>query len=248
MAVAGPIRDDEIVRFLVGGGSYADKAFVLITPSRGVKIVEDGQQVTRPLIHWRVAMAWADLKSPLNMARQYRIFNCGDEVGVSYNRLIGHVLRDPALSSCPFLVTLEDDMLPPEDALIRLLEDITTHPEYDAVSALYARKTLRAGAKVWHLMGDVTRAGDMCVPSNAEKMVAEPGLYPVNFIPQGCAVWRMGFFRDIGYPWCKTLQTTEAHVGQDVYMSAKGSVWGKRYAVDTRVVCGHLDVATDVVW
>ncbi|KAF0243557.1 MAG: hypothetical protein FD180_3282 [Planctomycetota bacterium] len=63
----------------------------------------------------------------------------GDEVGHAYNNFLTQVFAHPELSTWRYVLTLEDDNIPPPDAHIRLLEAIERGP-FDAVGGIYFTK------------------------------------------------------------------------------------------------------------
>ena len=93
---------------------------------------------TRGMIHHRVVTAWQNLIAPMNQKRAF-LFVSGDEVGKAYDRMIQHALDHEQLRGFKYVLTLEDDNLPPPDAHVRLLESIELGP-FDAVSGLYWTK------------------------------------------------------------------------------------------------------------
>lgn len=95
---------------LVSGSSYKDCSTVVIIPTRGQ--IDD-----------KVVSRWLSLIAPMNQKRAI-LFARGHEVGRAYDELLTRILADPELSKWRYVLTLEDDNLPPPDAHIRLLESI----------------------------------------------------------------------------------------------------------------------------
>jgi len=107
------------------GTTYKDVSTVVILPSRG-------------MMHQRAAQAIFNVQGPMNAKRA--VLTCeGHEVGHAYNAMIDTILAHPDLGKWRYVLTIEDDNLPPPDAHLRLIESIETGP-FDAVGALYFTK------------------------------------------------------------------------------------------------------------
>ena len=216
---------------LVVGGTYRDLSTICITPSRG-------------LVHMRVIQSWMAMLLPMNQ-KFTRITMLNMEVGEAYSCAIEQIMANPELSKWQYILTLEDDNMPPPDGLIKLYESTD---KYDVVGGLYWTK------------------GE----SGQPMIYGDPRVIPLNFIPQmpapdtiveacglgmGFTLFKMNIFRDsrVPRPWFKTLQDHTPHVGsraftQDLYFFQNIARFGYRVACDTRVRVGHYDVNTDIVW
>jgi hypothetical protein len=218
---------------LVKGATYRDLSTVVLVPTRG-------------LIHARVVMSWMSMV-PLMNQKLVRLppalIGRGMEVGDAYNQMVAAVLADPGLQKFKFILTLEEDNIPPPDGLHKLLETIHDGP-WAAVGGLYWTK------------------GEGGQPM----IYGDPTELPVNFIPQvpkrdtvqECRGLGMGFtlfdvnlFRDPDLPTGHWFQTVEAASGtytQDLFFFHRAVKLGYRFACDTRVRVGHYDVVEDKVW
>ncbi len=165
--------------------------------------------------------------------KSIRIVVTGDEVGVAYNRAIRTVLDYK--ERFKYIVFLEDDMLPPEDGLERLLASIETHPEMAGISALYYSK---ATPKVPLVLGFPDVPQDATVRSFAPDAFVE-----CNIVPQGFGIFRTSLYRELPFPWYVTTRDT-----QDVYFCRRARDKGYRFAVDCSIRCGHLDLSTGTVY
>lgn len=221
------------------GSTYKDNSTVIVIPTRG-------------MIHHRVVASWQNLIAPMNQKRAL-IFASGHEVGTAYNAMIQNILANPELSKWKYVMTLEDDNLPPPDAHIRLLEAIEWG-SYDAVSALYFTKG-EVGMPMAY--GDPTEHGRTGVldfrPRDVRAALAAGQVMPVNGIAMGCALWRTTLFREIPPPWFVTVNDVVPGKGpqcftQDLSFCEKAVRAGKRFAVDMRVKVGHLDVNSGRVY
>ena len=105
------------------GKQYRDLSTVCVVPTRG-------------MIPARVVENWMGLMTPMNNAF-FRIFVSGMEVGEAYNQAVEVILAHEQLSKFKYLLTLEEDNMPPPDGLLKLYESIDG---YAAVGGLYWTK------------------------------------------------------------------------------------------------------------
>jgi hypothetical protein len=220
------------------GDSYKVAHHVVIIPTRGA-------------IHWRVVQAWQALIAPMNQHRAM-LFAAGDEVGHAYNRMIQNVLADPVLSTWPYVMTLEDDNLPPCDAFVRLHETIR-ETGADAVSGLYFTKGDYQMPMAYGDPDEFRSTGKLDFrPRDVRECVAAGKTMEVNGIAMGCALWKTDLFRQINGPWFQTVADVSPFgpVGftQDLKFCDKAKRLGKKFYVDCRVKVGHLDVQTGIVY
>jgi hypothetical protein len=183
------------------------------------------------------------LMRPMNQQCFGPVFLSGMEVGNAFNSAVEMILGHPQLSKFKYMLTVEDDNIPPPDGLLKLYESIG---EYDVVGGLYWTKG---------------EAGQPMIYGN-------PKIQPLNFVPQAvvpetvqhCNGLGMGFnlfkldvFKKIPKPWFETKQTWDANEGskcytQDLYFYEKMAKAGYKVACDNRVRVGHLDIENDHVW
>jgi hypothetical protein len=217
---------------LIAGATYRDCSTVVVVPTRG-------------MISARVVLSWMQLMSPMNQkfARlPPTIMGRGMEVGDAYNQTIVAILKDPVLSRFKFVLTLEEDNLPPPDGLLKLLAAMHEGP-WAAIGGLYWTK------------------GEGGQPM----IYGDPKEWPLTFVPQlpkpetvqecrglgmGFTLFDMNLFRDpnLPYPWFRTLQENGHQYTQDLYFFENAVRRGYRFACHTGVKVGHLDVENDVVW
>lgn len=222
---------------LVKGSTYKDLSTICLIPTRG-------------MIPARVLQSWFSLITPMNQ-KFTRLFLHGMEVGDAYEQAVGIILMDPNLSRWKYVLTLEEDNMPPPDGLMRLYEAIegkVDGQKYDAVGGLYWTKG----------------------PEGQPMIYGNPAEMPMNFVPQipqpdtvqrcnglgmGFTLFRMSMLMDqrIPRPLFQTLQSYAPGVGaksytQDLYFFEKAAGWGYRFACDTRVKVGHYDPQQDMVW
>lgn len=217
----------------IKGSTYKDNSTVVIVPTRG-------------MIPHRVVNAWQVMLSPMNAKKAF-LYASGHEVGHAYNQLIKNILADPELSKWKYVMTMEDDNLPPPDAHIRLLETIDAG-RWDAVSGLYFTK---GEYNMPMAYGDPSTGWDMR-PRDVREALANGHVMPVNGIAMGCAIWRMDLFKQIPKPWFVSVSDifpdgVKAYT-QDLYFCERAIKSGKKFAVDMRVRVGHMDVNTGEVY
>ena len=216
-------------------GAYKDLSTVCLVPTRG-------------MIHARVVQSWMSLMPPMNQ-KFIRIFVLGMEVGAAYQTTVENILGNPELAKWKYLLTLEEDNMPPPDGLLKLCESIdggVDGEKYDAMGGLYWTK------------------GEGGQPM----IYGDPAAFPMNFIPQiprsetvqrcnglgmGFTLFRLGLFKKMPKPWFKTMQEWVPGKGlgaftQDLFFFNEAAKKGMRFACDTRVKVGHYDAEHDIVW
>lgn len=242
---------------------FYDRSTVIVCPTRGQ-------------IDSRVIEAWNALIHPPNQRRIGPLFARGYEVGEAYNALISNVLEHPQLKTWKYVLTLEDDNIPPPDAHIRLLEAMERHPELDAISGLYHTKD---PAQVPMAYGDPAHykatGKTLHFPISRDLLdPRSPDPVEVLGIPMGCTLWRMDLFRKVPPSWFMTLsekilvdkdgkptlvpsdaltneQSKDAkrNMTQDLcYCEVAVKYHGARFGVLASVRVGHLDTAQGVVY
>jgi len=227
-------RVDHIV-----GSTYRDNSTVIVIPTRG-------------MIAHQVVAAWQGLVAPMN-AKRAQLFASGHEVGKAYDAMVANILANPELSRWKYVLTLEDDNIPPPDAHIRLLETIEWG-NYDAVSGLYFTKGELNMPMAYGDPAERARTGALDFrPRDVREAVAAGQVMPVNGIAMGCALWRMDLFKEIPPPWFVTVNDVVPGAGvacmtQDLYFCQRAVNAGKRFAVDMRIKVGHLDIATGAIY
>lgn len=211
--------------------TYKDLSTVCVVPTRGV-------------IPARVVQYWFNLMQPMNQ-KFMRVFVIGLEVGDAYNSAVELILNNPQLKDWKYLLTLEEDNIPPPDGLLKLYENME---KYDAVGGLYWTK------------------GEGGQPM----IYGDPKAMPMNFLPQiprpdtlqeccglgmGFTLFKISIFRDpkVPRPFFKTIQEYQPGQGiraytQDLYFFENIHSLGYKVACDTRVKVGHYDMESDKIW
>jgi hypothetical protein len=212
--------------------SYKDLSTVIITPTRG------GRCLTPKFVS-----CISGLMRPMNQQVFGPIYMSGMEVGHAFNSAIEMIQANPFLSKFKYLLTVEDDNLPPPDGLLKLYESIS---EYDVVGGLYWTK------------------GEAGQPM----IYGDPKATPLNFVPQqvvsetvqrcngtgmGFTLFNLAIFKKLPAPWFETKQSWDPSTGvkcytQDLWFYEKLVKSGGKIAVDNRVKVGHYDCEQDHVW
>lgn len=210
------------------GKQYRDLSTVCVVPTRGV-------------IAARVVESWMGLMTPMNNAF-VRVFVQGAEVGDAYNSAVEMILAQ--LPQFKYMLTLEEDNIPPPDGLLKLYESMD---EYAAVGGLYWTKG---------------EAGQPMIYGDPKALLGFQPQIPVvdqvqecNGLGMGFTLFNMDLFRDekIPKPWFKTVQEWSPEKGgaagtQDLHFFGNARRAGYRVASDNRVKVGHYDLTNDQIW
>lgn len=212
------------------GRTYQDLSTVIVVPTRG-------------MIPARAVECWMGLQIPMNQ-KCIRIFVQGMEVGDAYSKAIEIILNDPVLSTWKYVLTLEEDNLPPPDGLLRLYENID---KYAAIGGLYWTKGEGGQPMIY---GDPHG-----ILNFVPQLPVTDSIQECNGVGMGFTLFNMDLFRDerIEKPLFKTVQEFSQGIGvksytQDLWFFEKIRLAGYKVACDTRVKVGHLDVETGIVW
>jgi hypothetical protein len=214
---------------LLKGASWKKQRIVLILPADS-------------LIPAKVALSHWNLIFPPNQG-VIRILAQGMEVGDAYSTAIEQVLAHPELSKWEYILTLEHDNMPPQDGVLKLIEQMEIHPEYSCIGGLYFTKGEGGVAQIW---------GDPRDPVlNFRPQIPIPGqLLECCGTGMGFNLFRLGLFRDekLRKPWFKTLASREGVGTQDLYFWGDARKYGYRCAIDCSITVGHYDYVNDMVW
>ena len=212
------------------GKTYRDLSTICVVPTRG-------------MIPAKAAQSWMGMITPMNQ-KFTRIFIIGMEVGEAYNSAIEAILSHPQLSQWKYVLTLEEDNLPPPDGLIKLYEHMD---EFDVIGGLYWTKGEEGQPMIY---GDINDPELNFRPQPPIKEIQE-----CNGLGMGFTLFKLDIFKDprIERPWFKTCQDWDSQKGvkiytQDLYFFEKIRKLGYRVACDTRVKVGHYDAEMDIVW
>jgi hypothetical protein len=212
------------------GKAYEDLSTVCVIPTRGV-------------IPARSVENWMGLIQPMNHP-VVRMFISGMEVGAAYTAAVETILAHEVLKDFKFMLTLEEDNLPPPDGLLKLYESIE---DYAVVSGLYYTKGEGGQPQIYGRPGELPMFKPMPpVPDTVQEC---------NGLGMGFDLFRLDTFKDekIPKPWFETIQKWDPNEGgqgftQDLKFFHEIKKLNYKVACDTRVKVGHLDTGSGIVW
>jgi hypothetical protein len=214
---------------LIKGGSWRKQRIVVILPA--------ADQVPSKCV-----LAWWNMAFPPNNG-VVKLLALGMEVGDAYSSAIEGVLAHPDLSKWEYILTVEHDNSPPSDGVIKLVEQMENHPEYDCIGGLYYTKGPGGCAQIW---GDPK---DPQVNFRPQPPDDKGGLVECCGTGMGFNLWRMSLFKDerIKKPWFRTLTGKDGTgVGtQDLTFWTEARKYGHRCAISCDVKVGHYDLKGD---
>lgn len=214
-------------------GYYRDLSTVIVIPSLGS-------------VPTRIVASWWSLMTAPNQ-KVVRLFPTAMEVGAAYTAAVEMILGNPELAKFKYMLTMEHDNAPPADGLLKLLEQMEAHPEYDCIGGLYWTKGEGGVPQIW---------GNPMEPLNFKPMMPKPGeLVECCGTGMGFNLFRLSMFTDqrIPKPWFRTVAEMVPGKGAAMYTQDL-SFWeaarkhGHRCAIDCSVLVGHLDPVADVMW
>lgn len=226
-----PIEDANLKGFErvehVPKSSYRDNSMVIIVPSR------------EPWLHRTFVERLNAMQYPMNQ-RRAMFYVTGAEVGKAYTEQIQAVLAHPELSTWKYVLTIEDDNLPPPEGVLQLLEAIDLGP-FDGIGGLYYTKGELNMPMCYGDPVEFARTGVLDFrPRDVAEAIASGGIMPCNGIANGFSLFRMQLFKDLEPPWF----VTNPQNTQDLYMCANAARRGKRFAAHCGVRVAHMDWAT----
>jgi hypothetical protein len=214
---------------ILQGGSWKKQRIIVLIPSAD-------------MISAKVALSHWNLIFPPNNAL-YRMLCLGMEVGEAYSTAIENILGHEELSKWEYLLTIESDNVPPQDGVIKLLETMEAHPEYDCVGGLYWTKSETGVPQIWGDPKDpvLNFRPQIPIPDSVQECCGTG---------MGFNLWRIKMFKDdkLRKPWFKTIAGEQGVGTQDLYAWSDFRKHGHRCAIDTRVKVGHYDHNTGINW
>jgi hypothetical protein len=183
------------------------------------------------------------LLKPMNQQIFGPVFMSGFEVGDAYNQAIEMILGHPQLSKMKFVLTSEDDTLPPPDGLMKLYESIG---DYDVVGGLYFTKGEDGQPMIY---GNPKQTPLNFIP----QLVQPESLQHCNGMGMGFHLWKMEVFKKLKPPYFETRQRWDPATGTQMYTQDLATYeqlarLGMKVACDTRVKCGHYCCESNIVW
>ncbi len=212
--------DDSCSR-IIKGGSWKRQRIVVVIPS-GASI-------------WpKVYLSHCGLVFPPNQA-VHRVLAEGLEVGDAYSRMIEAILASE-LSGWEYVLTIENDNMPPQDGVLRLITRMEAHPEFACIGGLYWTKGPSGVPQIW---------GDVNDPVlNFRPQVPVPDeLVECCGTGMGFNLWRMSMFKDpkLPRPLFQTKCSATGTGTQDLTFWGEARKHGYRCAIDCGCRVGHYD-------
>lgn len=207
---------------------YEDLSTIIICPTRG-------------MFPTRVVQSWMKMLRPTNQTVAGPIFAESMKVDHAYNTLIEYILNNDYLKDFKYVLTIEEDNLPPSDGLLKLYEGMK---EYDAVGGLYWTKKDTGFPMIY---------GDPEKPGTFQPQTPTPNtLQRCNGLGMGFTLFKLDMFRQMEGPWFKTKNDVKdnsvGQMTQDLYFFNKAAKQGFKFACDTRVLVGHYDSKEDKIY
>lgn len=214
---------------LIEGKTYKDLSTICVIPSRG--------QIAVPVVQ-----NWMSMMTPMNQ-KFFRIFVTNMEVADAYNKAIETILNDQELKNWKFILTLEDDNLPPPDGLIKLYQCTDL---FDVIGGLYWTKGESGQPMIYGDPREVSLNFRPQVPQ-------QDSIQPCYGLGMGFTLFKLDIFKKLEAPWFKTVQEHDPAEGtkmftQDLYFFEKLFLSGFKVACDTRIKVGHYDKDKDIIW
>lgn len=158
-----------------------------------------------------------------------KIFNVyGRPVADAYNCAAQQAIEDNA----DWMITVEDDTFPQEDAIIRLFQLAKNNPGC-AIGA-------------WYPMRDKTLRGTHIYLKNntREYLESDEKIHEVYTLAMGCSIYPVEMFIKIPRPWFATTTM----MTQDSFFSQQAREHGYKLLVDTSIKCTHRDRDTSDIY
>jgi len=160
---------------------------------------------------------------------EFKLFNCwGRKIDEAYNHIAETAIEDKV----DYVVTVEDDTFPPQDALVKLMDLLRKNPK-SAVGAWYPKR-------------EKSLEGVPIVIKDGKRQYLEVDnqVHEVYTLPMGCSIFPIEMFMEIPYPWF----VTTPNLSQDSFFSQLAREHGWKLLVDTSVRCKHIDRKTGEVF
>jgi hypothetical protein len=204
---------------------YRDLSTIIICPTRG-------------MFPTRVVQAWMKLIRPMNQMVAGPIFAESMQVDEAYNSLFTYILSNDYLKTFKYVLTIEEDNLPPADGLIKLYENIDN---YDVIGGLYWSKTDNGFPMMF---GDPEQG----LYHSAPQVPKVDEIVRVNALGMGFNLFKLDMFKELEGPWFKTVEEENGLMTQDFYFYRKAAEQGFKFACDCRVSVGHYSHKEDKVY
>ena len=209
---------------------YEDQSTIIVCPTRGV-------------FPTRVVQSWMKLMKPMNQQVAGPIFAESMKVDEAYETLIEYILGNDHLKKYKYVLTIEEDNLPPSDGMLKLYEHMD---KFDVVGGLYWGKGDNGFAMIY---GNPENGPEDFLPQTPKQGEVQEA----NGLGMGFNLFKLDMFRNIERPWFKTVQRKKEDGGdealtQDMFFYKKAKKAGYKFACDCNILVGHLDSKTDIIY
>lgn len=217
---------------------HRDLSLAMVCPTRGV-------------IPAYVVDSWLSLAGLPNQPRT-NLFVRGMEVGAAYNFAIAQLLAHPATAQWRYMLTIEEDNVPPPFGLIDLV-CAADEGDWDILGGLYWTKGIDGVPQIW---GKHTDDGPLSFapwsPWHDPDYPYESGqIVRCHGTGMGFTLFKLDLFRRMPGPWFETTaDPTRGIHTQDLwfYKQAADDAAKLRVGVHTGIKVLHYDVDEGVGW
>ncbi|OGM05628.1 hypothetical protein A2125_00440 [Candidatus Woesebacteria bacterium GWB1_43_5] len=192
----------------------------------------------------KAAQYWLTLASPMNQKFLHLMIN-GREKNIVYNSTIAQILSDPISSPCKYILTMEENIVPPVDGLLKLFENIG---KYDVVGGLIWQTGIENVHPMVYGQPEAIPANFLPIPIEKDQVI------PCRGLSTGFTLFKADIFRDprVPAPWFRTNVFAEAGSKKsripDMCFFENIMRFGYKVACDTRVRVGNIDAENSIVW
>jgi hypothetical protein len=192
----------------------------------------------------KAAQNWLTLTAGMNQRFLPMMVNGTDKI-VIYNNIIAQVLTSPVATSCKYILTMEENIIPPFDGLLKLYENID---KYDVVGGLIWQTGIENVHPMVYGHPDAIPASFLPFP------IENDSIQPCRGLSTGFTLFKIDIFRDprVPSPWFRTKILPETGSKKslipDMFFFENIGKFGYKVACDTRVRLGNIDTKDGVVW
>lgn len=165
--------------------------------------------------------------------------------GMKVDEARNELARRAMKSGAEYLLFVDNDIVPPEDGLCKLLETMETNKNIGMVSGDYTLKGIPNDSA--HLCLDEGIVAELNRIKNREK----DGKVECDWLcALGFALIRTSCFNQIRYPWflCHSKDAKEAYVNEDAHFTELLMESGYKVIIDKSIQCKHIDFANKKVY
>jgi hypothetical protein len=194
------------------------------------------------LISAKVVDRWLVLASQMNQKFVRLPVITGNKYS-AYNNAIELILATPKMNEFKYLLTMEENFLPPFDGLHKLFENIE---KYDVVSGLIYTEGEESKPMIY--------GHPQMIPSSYTSVPPLiDTIQPCLGVGTGFTLFKLDIFKDplVPKPWFRTeppFEVGKKNPHDDQYFFENIRKLGYKVACDTRIKVGRVVSDSDVVW